>query len=204
LAEASIPPADPVARAVLALGPRDLHLRVQVRSGHPFLNSGEDSQLLFKTGAAIDLQLETGANVAADRTAPAPGDVRVLLALFGGQPVAVIYRYRVPGATAPVKFASPTGAVLVDQVERLDQARVTVTRTDDGYAVVAALPRAALGLTHAKTGDLRGDIGVILSDPEGRRNVARYYRFNQQAQVVVDVPSEVRIDPSKWGRLRLD
>ena len=190
-----------VAQATLALDAEHLHLRVIVQDDSPFQNRGEDSQLLFKTGDAIDLQL--GSSADASRKEPAAGDVRVLLALFRNQPTAVLYRYKVPGSNDPVKFASPTGVATVDQVKIIHDARIKILRTPGGYELIAALPRKALGLSPAMPASLRGDIGVILSDPSGQRSVARVYHFNQESQVVVDVPSEVRINPSKWGVMEL-
>jgi hypothetical protein len=50
--------------------------------------------------------------------------------------------------------------------------------------------------------NLLGDVGLILADPEGTRAVARHYYFDRGSQVVSDLPSEVRVDPSQWGEIQ--
>jgi len=42
-----------------------------------------------------------------------------------------------------------------------------------------------------------------VGDTTGRR-VARIYRFNQNTQIVSDVPTEASLCPDPWGRLQVD
>ena len=49
---------------------------------------------------------------------------------------------------------------------------------------------------------LRGDLGVIFSDPTGTRAVARHYYFDQGSQAVSDLPTEASVYPARWGELR--
>lgn len=70
-------------------------------------NSGENPQLLFKTGGALDLQLNT-----------IEGGERLLVTQVKGQTVAMLYRPKVTGTTPPpVRFISPVRAVQMDRVD---------------------------------------------------------------------------------------
>ncbi|HVK79542.1 MAG TPA: hypothetical protein VM915_02925, partial [Verrucomicrobiae bacterium] len=70
-------------------------------------NSGETPTALFKTGGALDIMLGTDANAQAERTQPAVGDMRLLVAQVKGKPAARLYRARVHGTKQPVAFSSP-------------------------------------------------------------------------------------------------
>ena len=57
-----------------------------------------------------------------------------------------------------------------------------------------------LGIAHPPA-VLRGDVGVLLSDPTGSVTVERIYHFNKNTSVVADIPTEVRIQPAVWQPL---
>ena len=163
---------------------------------------GDDWTLLFKTGDSVDLQL--GADHVADRRrrGPVPGDLRLLIALFKGRNVAVLYRHRVTGEKKPVRFDSPWRSEMVDRVELLTTARIAVDRQPDRYTVEAALDRSDLGLGRLDATALAGDFGVIYGDPEGTVDMLRFYWSNQATGLVSDVPGEIMLSPNRWGTLR--
>ena len=196
-------PADaPVARFAVGATDHGLELRVDVTDDSPFVNGGDDPNTLFKTGDAVDLRLAIDPALAPTRVQPQAGDVRILLAMHHGKPIVVRYRFVVPGTKQPAAFTSPAGRSTVDEVSILSQATVDVKRLPRGYELRARISWADLGLTKRPAGTLRGDLGVIFSDPTGSRNVARYYYYDQGSQAVSDLPSEASVCPARWGPFR--
>jgi len=130
------------------------------QTGDPNLleNSGENWQILFKTGGGLDLMIGTNPAASVARTEPVPGDLRLLTALVNGQPMAVLYRPVVPGATDPVPFSSPWRTIYIDRVDPgewvgyislshdIDIAAKTLLMTISiGYTAAAALGTYTIG-----------------------------------------------------------
>lgn len=203
VAERAFPPVDPVGTFAIGYQPQVLHLFVEVEKPGEFANAGADVRTLFRTGDAVDFRLATRADAQPGRTTPAEGDQRWVFSVFEGKPVAVRYRYVVPGVAEndKAKFASPTGVAVVDEVSVRPEVTVKIEKTGQGWRLYARIPWTSLGLAQAPAGELRGDIGVTLADAAGTRTVARYYYFDTQSQVVSDLPSEVRVNPAAWGIL---
>jgi len=197
-----------VARAWLGYDGNNLYARWKVLDASPLLNAGTDSKLLFKTGDSVDLQLGLDPNADVKRSTPAPGDIRLLLTKTKDGASGVLYRYKVAGTEKSERFWSPTGEVLVDKIETLDAKTLGIeTSTDkDGYTLSATIPWTLLaGAEYAPPvgGALRGDVGVLFSDPAGATTVERVYQFNKNTNIVADVPSEIRLHPDAWGALKL-
>ena len=58
------------------------------------------------------------------------------------------------------------------------------------------VPWSELGMSAPASGaKLSGDVGFILSDPDGMINVARVYRANKSTNLVNDQPGEAKINP---------
>lgn len=203
VAERAFPPVDPVGKFAIGYQPQVLHLFVEVEKPEAFANAGADVRTLFRTGDSVDFRLAARTNAPPGRTTPAEGDQRWVFSVFEGKPVAVRYRYVVPGVAEndKAKFASPTGVAVVDEVSVRPEVTVKIEKTDKGWRLTARIPWTSLGLAKAPAGELRGDIGVTLADAAGTRTVARYYYFDAHSQVVSDIPSEVRVNPSAWGIL---
>jgi len=183
---------------------KHLYLAYTVGDASPWLNNGADWQTLFKTGDSVDLQLGTDASARAGRTAPVPGDLRVLVAPMGQENVAVLYRHRVPGATSPVNFTSPWRSEKVDVVKRLDGAKIGVEKLADWYNVEVSIPLTELGVDALGGKTLGGDFGVIYGDTAGTVNNLRNYWSNQATGLVNDVPGEIMLSPNLWGKLRFE
>lgn len=201
VAEKAFPPKDPVGKFAIGYQPHALHLFVEVDEHGEFANAGADVRTLFRTGDSVDFRIAIKSDATPDRRTPAEGDQRWVFSVFEGKPVAVRYRYVVPGVAAKdqAKFASPTGVAVVDEVSVRPEAAVKIEKSSAGWRIYARIPWTSLGLTQAPVGELRGDVGVTLADASGTRTVARYYYFDTQSQVVSDLPSEVQINPSAWG-----
>ena len=208
------PPAEPLVwskaggacRVSVRLGcdATNLYLRYEVADPSPWVNNGTDWTLLFKTGDSIDLQLATDPAAPANRRTPAPGDVRLLIAPMGTQQVAVVYRHRVPGTKQGMAFSSPWRTETVDQVQRLDTARIAVRKSGDAYAVDAAVRLADLGFAPRPGGAWKADLGVIYGDDAGTINLMRNYWANQATGLVNDVPGEIMLQPDLWGTLTME
>jgi hypothetical protein len=76
---------------------------------------------------------------AAGRRKPVVGDVRLLISVYKGKPVAVLYRWKVNAGRDPVTFTCPWRSHTVDRVEVIQQAKIAIQRRGGGRA--ACLPR---------------------------------------------------------------
>jgi hypothetical protein len=182
----------------------NLYLLYSVEDDSPWVNNGKDWTALFKSGDSVDLQLGTDPGAPEGRRGPAPGDLRLLIAPFEGQPLAVLYRHRVPGAKNPVTFTCPWRSETVDVVQKLERAKIAVQKEANRYRVEAAIPLADLGLKDPGGKTFKADFGVIYGDPEGTVNVLRSYWSNQATGLVNDVPGEIMLSPHLWGRIRFE
>jgi hypothetical protein len=186
------------ARAWLAHDRTNLYLACAVTKPAGFANSGVDAQRLFLSGDAVELDLGTNLNA---RKNAAAGDLRVVFSETQGKPVAMLYKPYVGGpAENCVNFSSGNGTALFTSVAPLAGAQVVIHASADGYALEAALPLAALGVSGASGSRALGDIGVVFADATGRDRADRQRVFNPDA-FVPDAPSEARLTPDKWGTL---
>jgi hypothetical protein len=189
------------ARANLVVDERHLYLACEVWGDTtPLVNGGKDFTHLFVTGDSVDLQLGTDAAADARRTEPVPGDLRLLISVLDGEPVAVLYRWQTDGEKAPVTFRSPWRALEVASVTRLDGAQIDIRRRADAYTVEAAVPLAALGFAPQPGKSYALDLGVVFSDPTGTNRAARAYWANRATGLVNDVPGEIMATPNLWGK----
>ena len=180
---------------------KNVYLVYDVSDPSPWVNTGKDWTQLFKTGDCVDLQLGTDAAAPANRKSAAPGDLRLLVAPFNGQPLAVLYRYRLKdkAGTNPVEFASPWRSERVDDVRKLASAKVRVQTSDDSYRLELTVPLSDLGLDKVAGRTLRGDFGVIYGDRLGTVDLSRVYWANHATGLVNDVPGETMLAPDQWG-----
>jgi hypothetical protein len=183
----------------------NLFVAFRVDGNAALTNSGDDWKMLFKTGDSVDVQLGLNTAAPAGRTAPAPGDVRLLISTYGGKPIAVLYRHRVPGTPAAdrVAFASPWRTEFVDKVERLD-VPLSITRSPRGYTVEAIIPWASLGGAPRKGVGYQADFGILTADSAGLATLVRTYWANKATGIVSDVPSEITLTPALWGEVRFE
>ena len=186
----------------LAYTPQDLYCRFTVQDPSPWKNHGKEWTRLFKTGDAVDLQLSATAN---DQRQARAGDFRLLVAPFGEQPLAVMMERVAPGAAAgeKVRYQSPVGVVEFDRVRRLTAPEIKVETRDQAYTVTLRIPWRELGITPEPGLKLRGDVGFILSDPNGEYNTARVYYANADTNLVSDMPLEAELYPDRWTTVEL-
>ena len=192
------------AEAVAAYDAENLYLCYRVRDDSPMLNSYDDFKMAFKTGDSVVFEMRTHSDAKPIGNQPLAGDVRLLFTVRNDQPVAIAYRYVVPGTREPVHFTSPVGTTDIDIVEIISEAKLAVQRNRDGYVLEASVPLDYLGIKPSPGRKYLADWGVIYSDQDGRINQLRMYWSNKATGIVSDLFSEARIQPSLWGDLVLD
>ncbi len=188
----------------------NLYARFVVRGAGPFKNKGEQWDRLFKTGGCVDLMLGLKPDADSKRRAPVEGDKRVLVSLFKGKPIAVLYDAVVPGTPKEQRWeaVSPTGRTEFDVVRRLDDAGVSYApifadpaneTSVVGYTLEITLPFKSIGF-HPQPGmRVRFDWGVLETDTEGAAVLSRTYWSNKTTSTLADVPTEARLEPDLWG-----
>lgn len=185
---------------VAALAVAGDRLCAAFRTGDPKLleNTGAVPNAPFKTGGALDLMLGTNPQADARRTAPVPGDLRLLVTLVKGQPLALLYRASVPGTAAQdrVPFSSPWRTIYFDRVEDVS-AQVQFAGRAGNFEF--SIPLAALDLKAEPGLKLRGDLGVLRGS--AGETVQRVYWSNKATGITADVPSEAQLTPQLWGTL---
>lgn len=188
--------------AKAAYDAKNLYLAWKVQHLAPFTNAGQDYRLMFKMGDCVDLMLRT-----TDSTSekPVAGDLRLLLTLKAGKPLAVLYQPVSAGApkNESADLSSPNRTVHFDRVQAIE-IPLTVKAIPGGYAVTAALPLERIGVGSLTGKRLRGDFGILLSDNTGQKCTSRNYWSNKQANNTSDVPDEAMLTPVLWGELRFE
>jgi hypothetical protein len=188
-----------------------LYVSSRVQDDSPMVNSArhdDPDQLrqLFKSGDALDILL--GLDPAADpkRKAPAAGDLRLLVTQLAGQAklTLMLYRYVVPGSSPDkrVCFRSPIAETWTDEVREVTDAQVALTRERTAWRLEASIPWKSLGAAAPEAGTrIRGDAGVLWSDPEGIMTVDRDYWSGKANTMVSDLAIEAGVIPALWGEL---
>ncbi len=189
----------------LAFDADHLYVAATTLDNSPLLNGATDLAVLFQHGDAFDLHLGLDPKATPDRNDAEPGDVRVLISARGETPVTMLYRYvdgpkKSSTGSQPRVFRSPVGETHVASIRELTEARVAIVRSDKGWTIEAAIPWKSLGTTAPNQAlILRGDLGILESDPNGQSTVARYYWANKRQVTLGDQPAEARVIPSLWG-----
>jgi sugar lactone lactonase YvrE len=178
----------------------NLYLAWQVKDGTPLMNGGQDDRLMFITGDGVDLMLRTRD---AQDDQPVAGDLRLLLTVKAGKPLAVLYQPVAAGGTQEeaAELSSPTRSVHFDRVRVID-IPLAMKLIPGGYAVTAALPLKLIGVETLKGRVLSGDFGILLSDRTGQECTSRNYWSNKAANNTSDVPDEAMLQPVLWSELR--
>ncbi len=181
----------------------NLYLAYQVSDGSPLKNAGQNEKLMFITGDCVDMMLR------ADPEAKDPncvkGDMRLLMTMKDGKPLAVLYEPVAPGAAKEQNavFSSPWRSIPMDRV-RICEFPIAMKPVQGGYVVTAAVPLSLLGIDSLKGKTLHGDFGVLGSDSAGQECTSRNYWSNKSTNNTNDVPDEAILAPSLWGELKFE
>jgi hypothetical protein len=180
-----------------------LYLAYRVNDRSPMKNAGQDEKLMFITGDCVDLMLRT--DTGSGKTGPVAGDLRLLMTVRGGKPLAVLYRPVAPGAPPDERFdfSSPWRSIPFQSV-KVVEIPLAMKPVRGGYAVTAAVPLELLGIRSPAGKALRGDFGILLSDQTGRECTSRNYWSNKTTNNTNDVPDEAILAPGLWGELRFE
>ena len=194
------------AKAKFRIGYDDtnLYLAYEINGRGPMKNQGRQWDRLFKTGAAVDLQIANDPAAPADRKLPVKGDQRLLLTFMGDEPTAVLYQAVVPGTPDDKTWqvVSPVGSATFDRVAKVDKPRLFTLGDANGYVVEASIPLAELGLKITPGLRVKMDWGVLVSGPEGTEVLQREYWSNKFTQITSDAPMEATLHPNLWGHVR--
>lgn len=179
------------------------------KTGDPDLlrNTGEALPMLFKTGGALDLMLGTDPSAPPRRDKPVAGDLRLVVTIAKGRPMAALYRAVVPGTTAPVPFSSPWRTVTFDRVEDVSDkielasgGEKDLRRKGEHGLFEMSIPLAVLGLKPEAGKSIQGDVGLLRGN--GFQTMQRVYWQNKATGLISDVPGEAMLTPQLWGRLQ--
>jgi len=180
------------ARIALSRDDKNLYLVYDV-TGAKLVNKGGNWQTLFISGDCDDLMLHIGQykpHFDADA-----GDERLLLSIFQGHPIAVLYRPVVPGSTSSNRLM----ATNIDQIIKLPSVHIAYKRSSDGYVLEASAPLADLGIDPHEQDVLKGDVGVIYADDTGTDRALRLYYYNKDTGMTADLSTEALLQPGNWG-----
>lgn len=174
----------------LASTPEALKMKWYVtKDSSPFVNNGKGQTLLFKTGDACDLQIES----------PKLGKCRYLITMCDGAPIVMRYRYdaKDAGEGEGVWYRSPVGEFFVPSVERLPIGP-KVHRGDTWYTVELAIPWGTLGIDPKPGIRTKFELGVLRSDGPGATTISRDYWNSGLSGMTQDVPTEAK-STENWG-----
>ncbi|HLY09225.1 MAG TPA: hypothetical protein VKW04_07995, partial [Planctomycetota bacterium] len=194
-------------RAALAIAGDRLY--AAFKTGDPTLlrNTGEALPMLFKTGGALDLMLGTDPAANPKRDKPVGGDLRLVVTMAKGKPMAALYRAVVPGSPSPVPFSSPWRTVTFDRVDDVsDQIELAaggekdLRQKGEHGLFEMSIPLAVLGLKPEAGKSIRGDVGLLRGN--GFQTMQRVYWQNKATGLISDVPGEAMLTPQLWGKLQ--
>jgi DNA-binding beta-propeller fold protein YncE len=186
----------------------NLYARYEVQAPYELVNSMSEANIVFRGGNCIDLQIATDPSAPADRTAPAPGDVRLLVTRQNDKPFAVLYRPKVAGFSGtPIVLTSPVDKESFDSIEVVsDRIQLDYRKVPAGFEAVVTIPLDLLGWKPQPGGSVRMDVGYIFGNATGTRAARRAYWSNSsfEAAVVDDIPDESRLAPKEWGTANVE
>jgi hypothetical protein len=194
-------------RAALAVAGDRLY--AAFKTGDPTLlrNSGESLPMLFKTGGALDLVLGTDPGANPKRDKPAAGDVRLVVTMAKGKPMAALYRAVVAGSKEPVPFSSPWRTVTFDRVDDVsDKVELAaggekdLRQKGEHGLFEMSIPLSVLGLKPEAGTSIKGDVGLLRGN--GFQTMQRVYWQNKATGLTSDVPGEAMLTPQLWGKLQ--
>ena len=192
------------ASLAMAYDDANLYVCFNVRGSGPLKNTGNDWHRLFKSGAAVDLQIGVDPKADAKRKAPAVGDCRLLMTLTGEGPTAVLYQPNAPGSKPDEAWEARTGVAQAgfDRVVKLPEVRLAAKTDANGYCAEAVIPLKSLGLEIVPDVAYKFDWGILASGPDGSEVLERLYWANPQTKMLSDEAIEAKLHPDLWGTVR--
>ena len=194
---------DEFATVKLAYDSEKLYIEYTMSDDTPMANSAAEFQTLFKYGDMVDLCLSPSGNTASTTRS---GDERIMMSMYKNKPVAVLARQIESSSDKnEYTYSSPVMNVHFDNVKILTEADIVIQRMPTGAVIEAAIPLTSLGLEGITSGKaIVGDLGIIPSDEDGMRNKARIYFYNKKTAMISDLPSESKLTPNEWGKIKFE
>jgi hypothetical protein len=192
------------AALAMAYDEKNLYVCFTVQGSGPLKNMGNRWQRLFKSGAAVDLQIGVDPKADVQRKAPAVGDCRLLMTMTSEGPTAVLYQPNKPDAKPDEAWQTRTDVAYAgfDRVVKLPEVKLAAKGDERGYCAEAVIPLAALGLTIVPDVTYKFDWGILAGGPEGNAVLQRLYWANPQTAMLSDEPIEAQLHPDLWGTVR--
>ena len=183
---------------------RPAYVCLSTRHMGPLKNSGQQWDRLFKTGASVDIQMGTDPQADAARKGAVDGDLRLLMTMMNGKPIAVLYKPVVPGTPEDKQWhcVSPVVHITFDHVAKAEEVRIAARTDDNSFTLEAAIPLKTMGLKITPNVRLSFDWGVLVSGKDGNEVLRRVYWSNRATSIVADAPSEAVLHPDLWGMIR--
>lgn len=180
-----------------------LYLAYHVRGMGPFKNQGNDWRRMFKTGAAVDLQMSVKPDVDRGESDLAEGDFRLLMTPYQGKPLSVIYQPVAPGAPESAAWETYTMVWRTgfERVAKVPEVNFAFVHDEGTYVVEAAVPLETIGLQIRKGLRLKFDWGALLTSAGGTEVLRRLYWANKNTAIISDEAAEAQINPKLWGHV---
>ncbi|MBM4072368.1 MAG: hypothetical protein FJ271_26080 [Planctomycetes bacterium] len=181
-----------------------LFLAYRVLDSSPLQNKAQDERAYFKEGDCVELRIGPFRKV--PQPDPIAGDLRLIFVPTGPSPSAILYRAIAPGAkeSDKVKLTSPIGTTVFDSVAKMSGVELVFSTAPGGYVCEARVPLKSLGINYSPGLNLRGDIGMLFSDPGGQSTQTRAYIFNRNRTTTADLSEEAKLLPELWGTIVLE
>ncbi len=182
---------------------RYLYVLYDVHGHGPLKNAGNDWHSLFRTGACVDLEIGADPQASPQRPDPVRGDMRLLISMSGGKPIAVLYQPVAAGALESEKkeFHTEVQSAVFDRVVRLDDAIIAHQETGEGYVVEVAIPLQSIGLKPADGMRIKMDWGILQSGADGNE-VLDHLWWSNKIPMQYDEAAEAKLHPDLWGYAR--
>lgn len=194
-------------RAALCVAGDRLYAAFKTGDANHLRNSGEALPMLFKTGGALDLMLGTDPAASPKRDKPVAGDLRLVVTLAKGKPMAALYRAVVPNSPNPVPFSSPWRTVTFDRVDDVSAelqlgagGEKDPKKKGEHGLYEMSIPLSILGLKPDAAKPIKGDVGLLRGN--GFQTMQRVYWQNKATGLISDVPGEAMLTPQLWGKLQ--
>jgi hypothetical protein len=181
---------------------KNYYVAFDVTTPSELVNDISDSQVIFKGGNLLDIQIAADVSANPKRKEPAPGDVRLLVTRQQTKPVVVVYRPKVKGFSGqPIVLKSPGNKESFDSIEPTDKVKLEYSKTQPGFHAVVTIPLELIGWTPKPGQNVRLDFGYIFGNANGSEASLRAYWTNKgfSAGVLHDIPNESKLEPAEWG-----
>ena len=195
----------------------NLYLGYTVTDANGLRNDGHELPYApFVSGSYVDFVIGRDWR-SADRTEPAEGDVRVILARITNATPATDYqmgfwpvRQNLRAFTPPPKHLNPQEIVSPAQKRHFDDISAVPGLTyayqidARGYTLEVSVPFASLGFNPSRNATIGFDASVAFTNASGQVRSRAVHWAGQSETEVVDRPGSAELKPATWGTLEFD